>query len=73
MFAPTAVGVKSYELRIYNRWGEEIFNSKTPEIGWDGNFPNGKPAPFGAYTWSVFAKGANDKVITKTGIVTLLN
>ncbi len=72
MFAPTAVGVKSYELRIYNRWGEEIFNSKTPEIGWDGNFPNGKPAPFGAYTWSVFAKGANDKVITKTGIVTLL-
>ncbi len=30
----------NYELvgyRIYSRWGEEVFNTTTPDIGWDGN------------------------------------
>jgi gliding motility-associated-like protein len=29
-------GFTNYELSIYDRWGEKIFESNDPEIGWDG-------------------------------------
>jgi gliding motility-associated-like protein len=28
--------VPKIEMRIYNRWGEEVFKTEDPEIGWDG-------------------------------------
>lgn len=34
--------------RIYNRWGNMVFESKSQDIGWDGMF-NGEPAPMGTY------------------------
>jgi hypothetical protein len=30
--------IKDYDLKIYNRWGELIFTSKTPEDRWDGKY-----------------------------------
>ena len=72
IFKPTAVGIKSYELRIFNRWGEEIFFTDDPDIGWDGTNPNGSIAPFGTYTWKVFSKGQNDKLINRSGILNLI-
>jgi gliding motility-associated-like protein len=34
------VGIKSYEMRIYNRWGETVYKSKDPILGWDGRIRN---------------------------------
>lgn len=36
--------------RIYNRYGEKIFETKNPEIGWDGLF-NNTPANSGVYVY----------------------
>lgn len=72
VFLPTAVGVKEYELTIFSRWGEVLFQTNTAEVGWDGNYPNGKPAPVGTYTWFVFAKDQNDGLIEKRGLLNLL-
>lgn len=41
-----------YELIIFNRWGELIFESKNAQIGWDGNY-NGRKAPEGTYIWQL--------------------
>ena len=41
-------------MRIYNRWGEEIFYSNDPTIGWDGNMPDGSLAPKEVYTYRVW-------------------
>ncbi len=30
--------IKDYDLKIFNRWGELIFTSKTPEDRWDGKY-----------------------------------
>jgi gliding motility-associated-like protein len=30
--------IKDYDLKIFNRWGELIFTSKTPEDRWDGRY-----------------------------------
>lgn len=31
------VTVLDYELHVYNRWGQKVFESRSPEIGWDGH------------------------------------
>jgi gliding motility-associated-like protein len=40
----------SYELVIFNRWGQKVFYSLHPETGWNGLF-NGNPAPTDTYIW----------------------
>jgi len=31
----------SFDLKIYNHWGEEIFSSLSPDVGWNGSVNNG--------------------------------
>ena len=35
-FKPTGLGVKSYQMSIYNRWGEKIFVTTENQTSWDG-------------------------------------
>lgn len=42
-----------FELCIFNRWGEQIFTSKDPSIGWDGSVNNNGSASTGAYTYKL--------------------
>jgi len=60
----------SYELEIYNRWGEMIFRSIDKTHGWDGTY-NGAPAPVGiyAYRYNIILNG---KTYKSKGSVTLL-
>jgi gliding motility-associated-like protein len=47
----------NYQMLIYNRWGEIIFESLHPEIGWDGSFGlQGNPAQNGTYTYLITIK-----------------
>lgn len=52
-FMPVGVGVDPdvFQLQIFNRWGEMIFESKSPEHKWDGKLKNDNPAPMGNYIW----------------------
>ncbi len=60
----------SYELEVYNRWGELIFRSIDKAHGWDGIY-NGVPAPVGiyAYRYNIILNG---KTYKSKGSVTLL-
>ena len=47
----------NYNLFIYNRWGELIFESNNPEIGWDGNYSGDYfSAQDGTYDWKIIFK-----------------
>jgi gliding motility-associated-like protein len=74
-FIPTiASGIDSYqyELFIYNRWGEVIFESHDAHVGWDGTF-QGQICQDGSYTWLINLKKASvDSRVSKFGSVTLL-
>jgi gliding motility-associated-like protein len=72
VFKVTAVGIKEFSLIIFSRWGEVMFETLDPSLGWNGRSANDKKAIEGVYTWHVFAKGENDKVIQKKGYLTLL-
>jgi gliding motility-associated-like protein len=42
--------VKDIDIVIYNRWGVEVFNSRNPDIRWEGHdLKNGKELPDGVY------------------------
>lgn len=45
----------NYEMIIYNRWGEKVFQTHNTEIGWDGTY-NGKMVQDGTYTWKIIVK-----------------
>ncbi len=71
VFLPVVSGSKRYEMIIYNRWGQILFETKTPGQGWDGT-SNGKPAPEGVYAYKVVFKGKKTFSQTQNGSITLL-
>ncbi|MFL5764841.1 MAG: PKD domain-containing protein [Bacteroidia bacterium] len=71
VFHPIVKGVKKYQLSIYNRWGELIFESLDPKIGWDGYYRE-ELCQQDIYVWKIKATSNTGELITKTGDVTLL-
>jgi gliding motility-associated-like protein len=62
----------SYQLDIYNRWGELMFSSQNPEVGWDG-YLNFVRCPEGIYTYSIkFVSTSTNQTQTISGHVNLL-
>jgi gliding motility-associated-like protein len=63
----------SFELTLYNRWGELIWESHDVNVGWDGTYNNGMKVPDGVYTWKVrFKRIQNDLKETFFGHVNVL-
>ncbi|MDF1546439.1 MAG: PKD domain-containing protein, partial [Bacteroidales bacterium] len=71
VFHPKHRGIREYKLEIFNRWGEKLFESTDPTIGWDG-YSNGKLAPQDVYVWKVTGKFKNGVIFKDAGDVTLL-
>ncbi|MFT6849365.1 MAG: gliding motility-associated-like protein [Sphingobacteriales bacterium] len=40
-FKPVHEGIQSYQLAIFNRWGEKVYESLDPNRGWDGFYKQG--------------------------------
>ncbi len=57
--------------RIYNRWGNLVFETNNIDAGWDGTY-NGKPQPLGVFVYEVEAVTSTGKIFHKAGNVTLL-
>jgi gliding motility-associated-like protein len=61
-----------YSLRIFNRWGEVVFETTEVLEGWDGTY-KGYLSPDGTYVWSISFKAATtDFVYRYEGHVTLI-
>jgi gliding motility-associated-like protein len=61
----------SYSLYIYDRWGNLLFTSNNPNIGWDGKYMN-EPCITGIYTWMVEVTKIYNKKYVYTGIVSII-
>ncbi len=57
--------------RIFNRWGELVFETNDPSKGWDGTF-DGKKQPVGTYVYILEGYGSLGERIFKRGNITLL-
>lgn len=63
----------SFALRVYNRWGQEVFATGDPSTRWDGTF-QGVNQEAGAYIWMiVYTKGREGgEEVQRAGTVTLI-
>lgn len=62
---------KSVDFKVYNNWGQVVFNTNDGNEGWDGSY-KGENAPLGVYTWTFVVEMGNGQVIKKSGDVTLI-
>ena len=62
-------GSFEYNLAVFNRWGEKIFESQNPGQQWDGTYKN-QPVQPGEYVYQLMAYGKKYK--GQTGVVTLV-
>lgn len=72
MYRAIPVGIKEFRyLKIFNRYGQEIFYTSNAQVGWDGSF-KGKPQSSGVYV--VIASGVDYRgnVIDRQGTVMLI-
>jgi len=68
--------ISKYQFNIFNRWGQLIFESDDPTVGWDGTY-EGSAAPTGTYVYSSvftsFESGIQSSIdIKTTGSITLI-
>jgi gliding motility-associated-like protein len=63
-----------FNMFIYNRWGEIIWESHDSTVGWDGTYGGGqKIAQDGTYTWKIdFKTSKNDERVMSTGSVNII-
>lgn len=71
IFRPVHKGVIEYELLIYNRWGELIYQTEDISEGWDGTV-KGEPAKPDVYVWKASGKFTNGRSFEIAGDVTLI-
>ncbi len=64
---------KSYSIRIFNRWGEQVFETKDFDTQWDGrNDKNGEIEQIGVYAWVIEVTDLQGNIEKFSGYVTLV-
>ena len=63
--------IAQLQLRVFNQWGQLIFETTDQTKGWDGTY-NGNPQPVGAYSYLVRAVLFGGEIIIKRGNVNLI-
>jgi gliding motility-associated-like protein len=63
--------IATMDLKIFNRWGEMVFESKKQSDGWDGTY-KGKPQEMEAYAFTLQVSFLDGTSMNKQGNVTLL-
>ncbi len=67
----TGFGIGKMDWRIYNRWGQLVFQTSNRKDAWDGTY-KGKIQPMDVYTYTLDVEFTDGKKLRKTGDITLL-
>ena len=71
VFTGMGMGIESYEMWIFDRWGANIFHTNDISNGWDGKLKDDEIKQ-DVYIWTVKLKDVLGKTHSYTGHVTLL-
>jgi gliding motility-associated-like protein len=70
-FLAVGRGIRKFELQIFNRWGNLLFESDDINRGWDGNYRE-MPCKQDVYIWKIYVTNGKDTIKDLTGKVTLI-
>jgi gliding motility-associated-like protein len=63
--------IEALDFKIFDRWGNMVFETTDPAKGWDGNF-NSKPMSTGVYDYTLVAVQSSGKSTDQKGNITLV-
>jgi gliding motility-associated-like protein len=75
VFMPVGNGLENnnYELLIYDRWGNLLFESHNLSVGWDGRVEgNTEKVMTDTYVWKIQVQTATGRTITRIGHVNVI-
>jgi gliding motility-associated-like protein len=72
VFLPFVRGVEEFNLQIFDRWGNLIFESNNQNIGWDGYGKDGQILPAGVYVYKLTIRLSDGQRSTQIGDVTMI-
>lgn len=70
VFVPKGTGIIKYRLVIFDRWGENVFETDDFSKGWDGSF-KGKLCKSEVYTWYIQVTDNKQRTKSLYGHITL--
>jgi len=70
-FYAQGMNIKSFQLKVFDRWGELVFETTDIENKWDGTY-KGSELPTGVYAYYAKASFTNGEEVEKKGNITLL-
>jgi len=70
-FEPKGFGIINYTLRVFDRWGEQLYYTDDFFKGWDGYYKN-TLSKEDTYVWIINVSGKNNKSTELKGHVTLI-
>lgn len=73
VFRPLNPNLQSFTMIIYNRWGQKVFESSDPDIGWDGRY-KGLLQNIGVFTYyAQYRFNGENETRNQSGTVTLIH
>lgn len=73
LLKPFMIGIRELRyFRIYNRWGEMVYETKDPKNGWDGRF-KGEPVQTHTLVWTLEGIGVDGKTYNARGSTVLVH
>ena len=71
LFVISGVNIKTFNIQIFNRWGELMFMSESIDKSWDGTFAN-KKVQEGSYYYNVKVLGDDKRMLELSGTVNII-
>ncbi|MCO5272639.1 MAG: gliding motility-associated C-terminal domain-containing protein [Cyclobacteriaceae bacterium] len=72
VFLPFVKGVEEFNMQIFDRWGNLIFESNNANVGWDGYDKNGNILPAGVYIYKLTLRLSDGQRTTQIGDITMI-
>jgi gliding motility-associated-like protein len=72
VFLPIVKGVEEFNMQIFDRWGNLIFESNSSNQGWDGYDRNGNILPSGVYIYKLTLRLSDGQRTTQLGDITMI-
>ena len=72
VWGTSPIFVRGYSMKVYDRWGQKIWDSFDKKKQWDGTI-NGVQVPDGVYAWLLTFDGWDNKHYQKTGTVMVIH
>ena len=72
VFLPIVKGAEEFNMQVFDRWGNLIFESNNAQVGWDGYDRNGRLMPNGVYVYKLTLRLSDGQRTTQIGDITLI-